>query len=62
MRKFCKYIEKGKWLAEYSNCEASFNLILWHGESCWFWFRIGKLGKRYFRLEMFDKMIINTSN
>lgn len=54
-----KYIENKNWLLEYSNCNISFNIILYRKEKLWFWYRYGKLGKKYITIEIGKYTIVN---
>ena len=56
MKKFCKYFEKGKLFVQISNCEISFDFIIFIKDYELLWFRIGKLG-RYKQLDFCGKRL-----
>jgi hypothetical protein len=54
-----KYFENKTWLLELSNCDVAFNIILHRKQDLWFWFRYGKLGRKYITIEVGKKTIVN---
>lgn len=51
MKKFCKYFERGKLFVQISNCEISFNVIIFIKDYELFWFIICK-SEKYKQLDI----------